>query len=617
MIFLSHRLKFIARISVLAFSLAAVSAADKPFTEVRSPNFRVLTNGNEHDARRIALEFEQMRAVFAVGFPNMRLTTGAPLLIFAVQTENDMKALAPAMWKNHKGPLPAGLFQNGWEKQFAIVRLDQDLPGAYNVVYHEYVHTLLHSNFRWLPTWLDEGLADFYGSTRFEGKKSYIGAPSTRVNDLKNHTMIPLETLLVVNPWSYFRGDENQISTFYAESWALVHYLVFGQDMELGKKLSHFYARLQAGDQQMKAFREVFGDLKTVDASLRQYIQAFAFRAYVVENPNAVQAKDFSSRKLTQPESDSEIAGYRLWERDGPEATGLVDRALQDDPALGAAHEEKAFIYFREGKDEDALREFSRACELDKTLYLSQYFKAMMTGKRETPEQREALRTELEQIKQINTQFAPAYVQLAILFIADGQGTKALVQSRKAEQLEPSRAGYHLLSGEMLLRMKREKEAAETARYVAERWHGPDHNEAVALWNRIPAASRPADAVVVEEVEEQSQAAEGKLRSLSCGEKGKNEVTLQRGDETMLFKSKGRQMIGYSDTLWYGSDHFSLCHHVEGMHAIIRYRPAVSKDYVGDWLSIELRDELPPEPQQEAAKPQQPQALAAAPAKQD
>jgi tetratricopeptide (TPR) repeat protein len=617
MIFLSHRLKFIARISVLAFSLAAVSAADKPFTEVRSPNFRVLTNGNEHDARRIALEFEQMRAVFAVGFPNMRLTTGAPLLIFAVQTENDMKALAPAMWKNHKGPLPAGLFQNGWEKQFAIVRLDQDLPGAYNVVYHEYVHTLLHSNFRWLPTWLDEGLADFYGSTRFEGKKSYIGAPSTRVNDLKNHTMIPLETLLVVNPWSYFRGDENQISTFYAESWALVHYLVFGQDMELGKKLSHFYARLQAGDQQMKAFREVFGDLKTVDASLRQYIQAFAFRAYVVENPNAVQAKDFSSRKLTQPESDSEIAGYRLWERDGPEATGLVDRALQDDPALGAAHEEKAFIYFREGKDEDALREFSRACELDKTLYLSQYFKAMMTGKRETPEQREALRTELEQIKQINTQFAPAYVQLAILFIADGQGTKALVQSRKAEQLEPSRAGYHLLSGEMLLRMKREKEAAETARYVAERWHGPDHNEAVALWNRIPAASRPADAVVVEEVEEQSQAAEGKLRSLSCGEKGKNEVTLQRGDETMLFKSKGRQMIGYSDTLWYGSDHFSLCHHVEGMHAIIRYRPAVSKDYAGDWLSIELRDELPPEPQQEAAKPQQPQALAAAPAKQD
>jgi hypothetical protein len=104
---------------------------------------------------------------------------------------------------------------------------------------------------------------------------------------------------------------------------------------------------------------------------------------------------------------------------------------------------------------------------------------------------------------------------------------------------------------------------------------------------------------------------------LSCGEKGKNEVTLQRGDDTMVFKSKGRQMIGYSDTLWYGSDHFSLCHHVEGMHAIVRYRPAVSKEYAGDWMSIELRDELPPEPQQQAAKAPQPATPAAAPAKQD
>jgi hypothetical protein len=44
-----------------------------------------------------------------------------------------------------------------------------------------------------------------------------------------------------------------------------------------------------------------------------------------------------------------------------------------------------------------------------------------------------------------------------------------------------------------------------------------------------------------------------------------------------------------------------------------RYRPAVSKDYAGDWLSIGLRDELPPEPQHEAAKA----APTPAPAKQD
>jgi hypothetical protein len=77
-------------------------------------------------------------------------------------------------------------------------------------------------------------------------------------------------------------------------------------------------------------------------------------------------------------------------------------------------------------------------------------------------------------------------------------------------------------------------------------------------------------------------------------------------------KAKDGQMIGYSDTIWYGRDHFGPCHHVEGMHAVVRYRPAISKDYAGDWRSIELRDELPPEPQHEAAK-----SAPLAPTKQD
>lgn len=183
-----------------------------------------------------------------------------------------------------------------------------------------------------------------------------------------------------------------------------------------------------------------------------------------------------------------------------------------------------------------------------------------------------------------------------MLALADGNDTNALAASRKAESLEPSRAGYHLLSGEILLRMKREKEAAESARFVADRWHGPDHNEAVALWNRIPAASRPADATVVEEVEEQSLAADGKLLSVSCDDKGKREVKLLREAQTLVFENKGREMVGYSDTLWYGSDHFNLCHHIDGMHAVVRYRPPVGNEYTGDWLSLELREELPPAP---------------------
>jgi hypothetical protein len=183
--------------SVLALLLVTlatpkVHAGEKPWTEVRSPNFRVLTNGSATDGRRLAREFEQMRAAFTLAFPKMRLETGAPLTIFAPRDESSMKAMAPAFWKG-AGPMPAGIFQHGWERQYATVRIDQDVPGRNNVVYHEYVHSLLHANFRWLPTWLDEGLAEFYGNTRFEGSKIYIGAPSDRVQRLRGVALIKLD----------------------------------------------------------------------------------------------------------------------------------------------------------------------------------------------------------------------------------------------------------------------------------------------------------------------------------------------------------------------------------------------------------------------------------------
>ncbi len=106
------------------FACMFAYAGEKRWVEVRSPHFRVLSDGSDKDARRIAREFEQMRTVFASGFPNLRLDSGAPLLVLAPRDEPSMKALAPQLWKE-KGAKPAGYFQHGWEKQFAVVRLDE------------------------------------------------------------------------------------------------------------------------------------------------------------------------------------------------------------------------------------------------------------------------------------------------------------------------------------------------------------------------------------------------------------------------------------------------------------------------------------------------------------
>src|SRR5208282_1858148 len=56
--------------------------------EVRSPNFTVISNGDDKEARKIADQFEQFREVFHNSFPKLRVDLGKPLVIFAVKNED-------------------------------------------------------------------------------------------------------------------------------------------------------------------------------------------------------------------------------------------------------------------------------------------------------------------------------------------------------------------------------------------------------------------------------------------------------------------------------------------------------------------------------------------------
>ena len=592
---------------VLLFSASTLitHGGEKPWTEVRSPNFRVLTNGTAGEGRRVAREFEQMRAVFAIAFPKMRLETGAALTIFAPRDEYSMKAMAPAFWKP-SGTKPAGLFQKRWERQYAVVRLDQDVPGKYNIVYHEYVHSLLHANFKWLPTWLDEGLADFYASTRFEQTKTYVGAPSTRVYHLKGATLIKLDELISEDPWRKFRNDDRQIDLFYSESWALVHYMIFGPEMEQGKKLEKFFTKLEEREDQKKAFQEVFGNFKDVEDSLAAYTTKFTFGSNVLQNPPQINEKDFPSRLTTLAETEAELGTYRLFCRNLDEARALIDEAVHEDANLALAHETLGFIDFIDGKDQEARSEFARAYAADPHRYLSLFYSTLLSPLAKSTADADVLsfRAAMYDALKANPAFAPAFVELARVMARQGNYPNALILARRAESLEPSRPGYHLFVGRILHALGRDEEAVKEASFVGERWRGPDQDEALELWNSIPAEKRPPDVFVVPEIFPGTQIARGTLLSVSCdGKEQSLSLTIQNSDGTLTFRGARSYLIGYSDTLWFGSDHFTPCHHVDGLRAVVRYKPATEKQTSGEWVELELREDLPAAPDKASAPP--------------
>ena len=601
---------------VSCFALLHTSASSaETWREVQSPHFRVITDGSDRDGRDVAKEFEQMRSVLGARFNNPALETGAPLLVVAIR-EPGLYALSPSLWKDRDHV--AGEFFRGWERQYAMVRLDSFGDLNQSVVFHEYTHSILHANVHWLPTWLDEGMAEFYAYTRFQGDRILVGAPSIRLAHLKSESLIPIPEMLTANGGTYGK-DVRRNDLFYGEAWVMVHYMTFGPDMGGGAKLNKFISLLEAATPQPQAFQQVFGDPNAFERALSTYSSRFAMTAGVLPPNQELDAKSFPARVLTAAEANYNLGSFNVGIHDFPEARKRLQAAESADPALAGPHEELGFLAWREGKDEEARTEWQKAVSADPALYRSA-FALIMTGtpiKQQNQQQLEETQHALEAIKEKAPKFAPVYVELALIQWRFMHMNQAYKLSVAAERLEPWRAGYHLLSGYILLLGNQAKVAEGNARMVASRWPGSDHDEAVDLWNLVPATARgdgpaltfafPADATVVR----------GTIVSSSCDKSGLS-LTLQPSalnptappPAPVKLLTTGRYESGFSDTLWFGEDHYTPCFHLAGLPAVVAYKSDGATP--AKLMALEVRDDLPqvipPAPAPKASDADQPTA---------
>jgi hypothetical protein len=574
--------------AAICYALFLPAAEAETWREVRSPHFRVITDGSDGDGRTVAKEFEQMRSVFAARFNNAAVEAGAPLLIFATR-EAGLKELAPSLWKDREKY--AGEFYRGWERQYAMVRLDTYGDDNQSVIFHEYAHSVLHANIHWLPMWVDEGMAEFYAYTRFQGDHIYVGGPSGGYGTIKSHFPLPIADMLTANGRTY-ASDPPLLALFYAEAWAMVHYMILGPDMGGGAKFNQFLALLEGGTPQPQAFQQVFGDPKAFGVQLSNYIARFALPAAQLPPFPVADAKTFPVKVLTTAEANYEMGAFDIGIHDTAVAKTFLKSAEAANPALSGPHEELGFLAWREGHDGDARAEWQKAAS-DPSFYRSR-FALLMSGvplKLQTAQQLEQTALTLEAINKAAPGFAPAFVELAILQWQRGQLNQAYKTAHTAEKLEPWRAGYHLLIGYILLQGNQPKAAEEYARSVATRWPGPDHDEAVDLWNAIPADKRGAGPALTAALPKDATVARGRIVSSSCDKDGLH-VVLQpmEPNAALTLTAKGSHESGFSDTLWVGEDHYTSCFHLTGLPAVVAYKAEAGEDRL---QVFEVRDDLP------------------------
>jgi Tfp pilus assembly protein PilF len=577
-----------------------IMATDETWVQVRSPNFLVISDGSEKQAREIAVGFEQIHNLFGLILPHWRTDSGAEAIVLAPRDQKTMKTLVPMFWEKRGAAHPGGLFRKGWEKDYAIIQLDEAAFDR-SSLYHEYIHKIVGLNFTQIPLWLDEGLAEFLSNAQFEKSRTVIGAPSLLVGILQAQPPYPIKALLTAGGDSPLYNDEDKAGMFYAESWGLTHFLMLGKGMGNGARMGVYLELLQKGVDGPTAFQQTFGDPRQVQKQFNEYARHFTLPVLFLNKPVTADMTAFTSRRMSGAETAAMLGGFYTYFQEWGTAKQELTAALTEDPQCALAHENMAFLHFDQGEDKDAREEFDRALELNPNSYLALYYQTMLRwdGKNDE-ESLDGLDRVMQKVIQLNPRFAPALVVRSHIYAREGKLAQALQSALQAEKLEPDRGGYLTNVAAIDLLQHDYSNAIKIARTVATRWDGADSAEALSVEAQarrlggIPATAEDQGQEADEmKYAENTTAVEGIVSSVSCDKSKSMELVLQSGDKKLVFYAGRDSGIGWSDTTWFGSDHFNACYHIEGMRAVVRFNPSSSQQE-REFRWLEIRDDVIP-----------------------
>jgi tetratricopeptide (TPR) repeat protein len=490
----------------LLYALEIPVSAKDAWIEVRSSHFLVVSNAGDREARKVADQFEQFREVFQATFPKLRVDLGKPLIIFALKNEDSMRQLIPEYWEVKGRVHPDGLYVPAEDAHSVVVRTDVEADNPYQVIYHEYTHALMDLNFRGLPIWFGEGLAEFFGNSTLKDKNVELGqiAPA-HLQILQQSRLIPIESLLQADHRSPYYNEQNRASVFYAESWAIVHYLLLDPEARKRQLLQNFLNAWDASGNQVEAAQKTFGDLRKFSQVMEAYAHQSRFFVAAVKTGVHADPKSYAGRALSQAEAEAYRGEFFVRTNRPKEATTSLEYAVQAEPNLTLAHEGLGLLALHQLQYDLAETELARAIELNSPNFIVYYYSARARFRSGliAPGDSDKAIADLEKSIQLNPQFAASYATIASAYSTkSADASKAIAAARKAMQLEPGNLQYTINYGFVLLNAGKLDEAKilasrllASAKSPAEQSNAMQFSEAVtsrqAYATRVAGATAP------------------------------------------------------------------------------------------------------------------------------
>lgn len=416
---------------VLSFAGAAPAQPSdelsRSWERASSEHFVAVGNADGGSLRAALKELELFRFTLLQLFPQLELDAPVPITLVLFRNQEEIRR------HSRGGRSVAGYFQRNPDVIYMVASAQQDRSDTFFVLFHEYTHFIVNRAMRNVPTWANEGIAEFYGTYRTDASnRGVIGSvPAWRRNTLLSEPLLPLDRLATPAGVAKTLRNDNDVNRFYAASWLLVHYLMVGD--RAGQIVPYLQA-VQNGSSMEEAFVTTFQvSFEQMRRELEAYLRKPALPALGIPVPPALSRAEPKTEPMREVEELRLRADILLRNGAPTEAAALLNRAGAVDPANPRLRLLGARLALAEQRYDEAIAELQAVAAAASTDFAAHYWLASALS--QAGRAVEAV-TAASRATAINAQSPDGWVQLALTALAanrEAQSNAALIQALRLE----------------------------------------------------------------------------------------------------------------------------------------------------------------------------------------
>ena len=477
--------KVLNTFAVLLFALFFWSAdafGKDEWLSVRSKNFNLIGNASEKDIRTAAARLEQFREVFRQIFDKVNFNSPVPTTVVVFKDANSYNPYKPIKADGQIDKAVAGYFLSADDANFITLSMEGDTNQAYETIFHEYTHFWVANNVGKsnVPPWFNEGLAEYYQNLKIENERKVIlgTLQQEHLRLLSQNKLIPFDTFFNTDNYTLSQQGDDGAGLFYAQSWALMHYLMHGEGGARSRQMYKYLDLAMNGKTAKEAFSEAFQtDYATMEKELKKYIGQNAYGVSEINLKNKLSPDlEMQSKPLTEAEAKTYLGELLFYfDRLGEAETHFLQVFLLN-PNSSRANLNLGKIRAEQGKTDEFARFLAKAIELDPNNFLAHYHYARVLSRQGMSEfgfvseystaLADKMRASLKKAIALNPDFAQSYELYAFVSVVRNENIdEAIEYLNRALRIAPGNQQYQIRMAELLMW----KEDFAVARRIAQK----------------------------------------------------------------------------------------------------------------------------------------------------